>query len=77
MMTSATDLMFIESTMPTFDAMIAEHAMVAADPATTCQSVRTLRERHCTPGRFSWDHANVDSRSGSAPNRNRRPVITD
>ena len=32
MTTSATDLMFIESTMPTFDAMIAEHVMVAADP---------------------------------------------
>ena len=28
----------IESTMPTFDAMIAEHAMVAADPVATCQS---------------------------------------
>ena len=42
MTTSGADLMFIESTMPTFDAMIAEHVVVAADPATTFHAARTL-----------------------------------
>ena len=34
--------MLIESAMPTFDAVIAEHAIVAADPATTFEAARTL-----------------------------------
>ena len=64
--TSARDLMFIESTMSTFDAMIAEHVMVAADPATTFQSARTLREYHCTPEisiMQTWIHARVQHRT--------------
>ena len=66
MTTSATDLMFIESTMPTFDAMIAEHVMVAADTATTFPSARTLRERHCTPEisiMQTWIHGRVQRRT--------------
>jgi hypothetical protein len=34
--------MLIESAVPTFDAMIAEHVMVAADPPTTFQAARGL-----------------------------------
>ncbi|OBH05778.1 hypothetical protein A5696_25185 [Mycobacterium sp. E2699] len=34
--------MLIESAVPTYDAMIAEHVMVAADPATTFQAARSL-----------------------------------
>lgn len=34
--------MLIESAVPTFDAMIAEHAVVAADPETTFQAARSL-----------------------------------
>ncbi len=34
--------MLIESVVPTFDAMIAEHVMVAADPSTTFQAARAL-----------------------------------
>ena len=34
--------MLIESAVPTFDAMIAEHVVVAADPATTFQAARSL-----------------------------------
>jgi hypothetical protein len=36
------DDLIIESSMPTFDAVIAEHTMVAADPATTYQAARGL-----------------------------------
>ncbi|HWT49571.1 MAG TPA: hypothetical protein VN255_13670 [Mycobacterium sp.] len=34
--------MLIESAVPTFDAMIAEHVVVAADPPTTFQAARAL-----------------------------------
>ncbi len=34
--------MLIESAVPTYDAMIAEHVVVAADPSTTFQSARGL-----------------------------------
>ncbi len=34
--------MLIESAVPTFDAMIAEHVVVAADPSTTFQAARAL-----------------------------------
>jgi hypothetical protein len=34
--------MLIESAMPTFDAILAEHAIVAADPSTTFEAARTL-----------------------------------
>ncbi|MGO8767421.1 flavodoxin domain-containing protein [Mycobacterium sp.] len=34
--------MLIEAAVPTFDAMIAEHVVVAADPPTTFQAARTL-----------------------------------
>ena len=34
--------MLIESAMPTFDAVIAEHIIVAADPSTTFDAARTL-----------------------------------
>ena len=34
--------MLIEAAVPTFDAMIAEHVVVAADPSTTFQAARAL-----------------------------------
>ncbi len=34
--------MLIESAVPTYDAMIAEHVIVAADPAITFQAARSL-----------------------------------
>ncbi len=34
--------MLIEAAVPTYDAMIAEHVVVAADPATTFQAARSL-----------------------------------
>ena len=37
-----TNRMLIESVMPGFDAVIAEHAFVAADPSTTFDAARTL-----------------------------------
>ena len=37
-----TNRMLIESVMPAFDAVIAEHAIVAADPSTTFDAARTL-----------------------------------
>ena len=46
--------------------MIAEHVMVAADPATTLQSAQTLRERHCTPEisiMQTWIHGRVQHRT--------------
>lgn len=36
------DGMLIDLAMPTFDAVIAEHAIVAADPSTTFDTARTL-----------------------------------
>ena len=42
MTTAGTDRLLIESVMPTFDATIAEHAIVAADPITTFHAARTL-----------------------------------
>jgi hypothetical protein len=37
-----TDRMLIESAMPRFDTVIAEHVVVAADPTTTFHAARTL-----------------------------------
>jgi hypothetical protein len=37
-----TDRLLIESVMPTFDAVIAEHVVVAADPSTIFHAARTL-----------------------------------
>jgi hypothetical protein len=42
MTTTRTDRLLIESAMPTFDTVIAEHVVVAADPATTLDAARTL-----------------------------------
>jgi hypothetical protein len=42
MATVGAERMLIESAVPTFDAMIAEHVLVAADPATTFQAARSL-----------------------------------
>ena len=42
MTTAGTDRLLIESEMPTFDATIAEHAIVAADPITTFHAARAL-----------------------------------
>lgn len=42
MATVGAERMLIESAVPTFDAMIAEHVVVAADPATTYQAARSL-----------------------------------
>lgn len=42
MTTARTDRMLIESVMPTSDAVIAEHVVVAADPSTTFDAARTL-----------------------------------
>ena len=42
MTTAGTDFMLIESAMPKFDAMIAEHVVVAADPTSTFHAARTL-----------------------------------
>ncbi|MGZ5391729.1 MAG: hypothetical protein ACXWD3_07735 [Mycobacterium sp.] len=42
MTTARVDRMLIESVMPTFDAVIAEHVVVAADPSTTFDAARTL-----------------------------------
>ncbi|WAL69262.1 hypothetical protein ORV05_16315 [Amycolatopsis cynarae] len=41
-MGTADDRMLIESAVPTFDAMIAEHAVVYADRATTFEAARNL-----------------------------------
>lgn len=40
--TIGAERMLIESAVPKFDAMIAEHAVVAADPPTTFQAARAL-----------------------------------
>jgi hypothetical protein len=37
-----TNRMLVESMMPALDAVIAEHAIVAADPSTTFDAARTL-----------------------------------
>ncbi|WAJ45447.1 hypothetical protein OK015_02675 [Mycobacterium sp. Aquia_216] len=42
MSTIGAERMRIESAAPTFDAMIVEHAVVAADPATTLQAAKSL-----------------------------------
>ncbi|ULP42640.1 hypothetical protein [Mycobacterium lentiflavum] len=42
MSTIGTERMLIESAVPTFDAMLAEHVVVAAAPPTTYQAARTL-----------------------------------
>ncbi len=42
MSTISAEPMLIESALPMFDAMIAEHAVVAADPSTTFQTARGL-----------------------------------
>jgi hypothetical protein len=42
MATVGAERMLIESAVPTFDAMIAAHVVVAADPATTFQAARSL-----------------------------------
>ena len=42
MTTAGTDFLLIESAMPTFDAMIAQHVVVAADPSTTFRAARSL-----------------------------------
>jgi hypothetical protein len=42
MSTVGAESMLIESAVPTFDAMIAEHAVVAADPPTTFQAAKAL-----------------------------------
>lgn len=42
MTTSDTGTLLIESAMPTYDAVIAEHIVVAADPATTFAAAREL-----------------------------------
>jgi hypothetical protein len=42
MTAESTDRMLIESAMPAFDAVIAVHAIVAADPSTTFDAARTL-----------------------------------
>jgi hypothetical protein len=42
MTTAGTDLTLIESAMPVFDAMIAEHVAVAADPSSTFRAARAL-----------------------------------
>jgi hypothetical protein len=42
MTTAGTDFLLIESAMPTFDTMIAQHVVVAADPSTTFRAARSL-----------------------------------
>lgn len=42
MSTVGTERMLVESAVPTFDAMIAEHVVVDADPSTTFAAVRAL-----------------------------------
>ena len=42
MTTADTERMLIESAMPAFDVVIAEHAIVNADPSTTFDAARTL-----------------------------------
>jgi hypothetical protein len=42
MTTVRADRTLIDAAMPTFDAVIAEHAIIAADPATTFEAARTL-----------------------------------
>jgi hypothetical protein len=42
MATAGTDFMLIESAMPSFDAMIAEHVVVAATPSVTFRAARDL-----------------------------------
>lgn len=42
MATAGTDFMLIESAMPTFDAVIAEHIVVAATPSVTFRAAREL-----------------------------------
>lgn len=42
MTTAVGERMLIESAMPAFDAVIAEHIIVAADPSTTFEAARTL-----------------------------------
>ena len=42
MTTADTDRMVIESAMPTFDTVIAEHVVVATDTSTTFQAARDL-----------------------------------
>ncbi len=40
--TAGTDFMLIESAMPTFDAVISEHVVVAANPSTTFRAARDV-----------------------------------
>jgi hypothetical protein len=42
MATAGTDFMLVESAVPTFDAMIAKHVVVAADPSSTFRAAREL-----------------------------------
>lgn len=42
MTTAGTDFMLVESAMPAFDAMIAEHVVVAATPSVTFRAARKL-----------------------------------
>ncbi|WP_137147652.1 hypothetical protein [Mycolicibacterium sp. CR10] len=42
MASADTDALLIDSVMPSYDAVIAEHMLVAADPAATFASARAL-----------------------------------